>query len=373
MEPDKIAALINEQVIKAVSAVANKTFYRGVISAIKGRTVDVFIEGNTTAIPNIACLDGYNPAVGHKVLVLSIGLSGTNFLVVDKIDDTGLVINLITNPSAETNGNNFEVYDGIGGPSADMSAPFGNDVFWLMNMMGGYASYTTGNLIAGKTYTFSAYIKDTGGYTEMMGFHNATQVFITSAATTTWQRVNFTFTATANAPLYIDFGVVGSDHSMYIDGLMLTEGSTLHPYFDGSVASSGVSGQAWDGTAHQSTSRAYIPNTDNTWITPSPLTNSWVTYDADPGGWSAPGYMRDHNGFVHLRGLMKNGTVGSAMFTLPAGYRPTGGDLLISTISNGAVGRIKIGTNGQVVPESPSSNAWVALDGITFKADDSGL
>jgi hypothetical protein len=108
--------------------------------------------------------------------------------------------------------------------------------------------------------------------------------------------------------------------------------------------------------------------TTEAWKTPS-MTGGWLSYDTDPGGWSAPGYYKDYAGTVHLRGLIRAGTIGSAAFTLPAGYRPTGGDLLIGTISNGGVGRVKVNTAGGVIPESPSVNTWVALDGISFRGD----
>lgn len=370
MDPLKIAELIQNQVNDAMDTIAKKTFYRGTVAAIKGRMVNVYIEGNTTATQNIVCLISYKPIVGDKVMVISIGNSGTNFLCLGKIDDTGLVINLITNPSAETNSNNFTIRLGVGGTTTDTGLPGGTKAFFLQNMGGGSADYITGNLVQGKQYTFSWYAKKFGSVTGTVT-HNGATLYSSSAWTGAYVRYSVTFTATANAPLSLSIDIVGSDNTAYIDGLMLTEGSTLYTYFDGAVVPAG-STTAWDGTAHASTSRSYLVNTDNTWIVP-PMTNSWVTYDADPGGWSAPGYMRDHMGFVHLRGLIKSGTVGAAAFTLPVGYRPTVHDLLIGTISNGAVGRVKVASTGAVTPESPSSNVWVALDGLVFKADDSGL
>lgn len=99
------------------------------------------------------------------------------------------------------------------------------------------------------------------------------------------------------------------------------------------------------------------------WTAPSFL-NSWVNYG---GSYNTAGYFRDKNGIVHLRGMIKLGSVGSAAFTLPEGYRPTNNELL-ATISNGAIGRINIDSSGNVTPASPSNNAWVSLDGITFRA-----
>lgn len=120
--------------------------------------------------------------------------------------------------------------------------------------------------------------------------------------------------------------------------------------------------------AQKITQAQQVPVVEEAWIVPT-MTNGWLTYDADPGGWSGPGYYKDSAGVVHLRGLIKSGTVGASAFTLPVGYRPADGNLLIGTISNGAVGRVRVSTDGTVMPESPSSNAWVALDSISFRAD----
>lgn len=93
--------------------------------------------------------------------------------------------------------------------------------------------------------------------------------------------------------------------------------------------------------------------------------NSWVNYDAT---YNQCAYLRDPNGFVHLRGLVKTGTVGVAtpIFTLPAGYRPQYIELF-STISNAALGRVDVLTDGKVAV-NVGNNTWVSLDGLTFKA-----
>jgi hypothetical protein len=96
--------------------------------------------------------------------------------------------------------------------------------------------------------------------------------------------------------------------------------------------------------------------------------NSWTGSIGSP--WANVGFMKDTSGFVHLRGLAQNGTVsaypGVPMFTLPAGYRPATGHLA-NVQANGALGRVDILTDGKVNAISPTSNAWVALDGIIFK------
>jgi hypothetical protein len=48
--------------------------------------------------------------------------------------------------------------------------------------------------------------------------------------------------------------------------------------------------------------------------------NSWVNYAA--AGYPNASYYKDALGNVHLRGMIKSGTMQQAAFTLPAGYRP---------------------------------------------------
>jgi len=91
--------------------------------------------------------------------------------------------------------------------------------------------------------------------------------------------------------------------------------------------------------------------------------HSWVNFDA---GWQVAGYWRDPLGWVHLRGLVKSGTVGSSAFTLPPGFRPKLSEPF-AVISNGAVGRVDVQSDGQVIPQLPSNNAYVSLSNIRFR------
>lgn len=92
---------------------------------------------------------------------------------------------------------------------------------------------------------------------------------------------------------------------------------------------------------------------------------SWTHYGAP---YAKAAYLKDVSGFVHLAGVIKNGTVGSAAFTLPPGLRPPVDLGPIAVISNGALGRVDIKADGTVTPMAPSNNASVVLDNITFKA-----
>jgi hypothetical protein len=101
----------------------------------------------------------------------------------------------------------------------------------------------------------------------------------------------------------------------------------------------------------------------NPWLTPS-YTNSWVNFGS---GFATGGYMKDRLGFVHLNGLISTGTIGTAAFTLPVGYRPALTQDL-GTISNNATGVVQV-TNTGVVTPSTGSSTWVSLCGLTYRAE----
>ena len=93
------------------------------------------------------------------------------------------------------------------------------------------------------------------------------------------------------------------------------------------------------------------------------LVNSWVSYGSP---YSTPGY-RVSADVVHLRGIVKSGTWGAVMFTLPSGARPTETRLL-PTMSNGVLSALNVASNGEVKVEGGAggSNAYVVLDGLTI-------
>jgi hypothetical protein len=67
---------------------------------------------------------------------------------------------------------------------------------------------------------------------------------------------------------------------------------------------------------------------------------------------------------VFLQGNIKNGTIGAAAFTLPAGYRPPAA-VSFETKSNDAIAGVSILSNGEVYVTF-GSNAGVSLDGMFF-------
>lgn len=107
---------------------------------------------------------------------------------------------------------------------------------------------------------------------------------------------------------------------------------------------------------------------DSGWISPT-LQNSWVDY----GSPYTSGQYRKIGKIVYLKGLLKNGTVGSddntnVIFQLPSNYRPQA-DMLISLASNGAFGNIKITASDGKIHAQVGSNTSFSLDGISFIAD----
>jgi hypothetical protein len=72
------------------------------------------------------------------------------------------------------------------------------------------------------------------------------------------------------------------------------------------------------------------------------------------------------DGIVYVEGVMKTGTLNTAAFTLPVGFRPSG-TLNFTQMANGAFARLAIGSTGAVNPVS-GSNVWFAIC-VSFVAE----
>jgi hypothetical protein len=95
--------------------------------------------------------------------------------------------------------------------------------------------------------------------------------------------------------------------------------------------------------------------------------NSWVNFDAS--GLAEMRFVKDGSGVVHLEGVVKSGTVPSAIFTLPEGFRPEFRTIW-NQITSGGVGRIDIYEADHVsqageVYMANGSNAWIGVN-ISF-------
>lgn len=107
-----------------------------------------------------------------------------------------------------------------------------------------------------------------------------------------------------------------------------------------------------------------VPNQVGVGANPA-FQNSWVNYDTTT--FYGLRYWKDPMDIVHIEGLIKLGTIGTTIFTLPAGYRPTNGHLFV-VISNGAIGRVDIAPTGNVVATA-GNNTYLSLSGINFKQE----
>lgn len=106
-------------------------------------------------------------------------------------------------------------------------------------------------------------------------------------------------------------------------------------------------------------------NVDTGWVVPT-FENAWVTY--------GPGHdarYRRMNGIVYLQGLVKSGTLGATVYTLPVGYRPVQTQVVTAKASGGAY-RIDAITDGRVIIYNEAlgapTTAWVST-AMSFPAD----
>lgn len=106
------------------------------------------------------------------------------------------------------------------------------------------------------------------------------------------------------------------------------------------------------------------------------LVNSWV---GDPS-FATPGFWRDDEGVVYLRGNVSGGTYGTTIFTLPAGFRPTA--FRAFAVAQGCalyepVGTLNITSAGVVSAPVVTSvqsgvSSYLSLDGVSFEGADAG-
>ncbi len=84
--------------------------------------------------------------------------------------------------------------------------------------------------------------------------------------------------------------------------------------------------------------------TPEAWTNVSSFSNSWVNYG---GSFEVARYRKMPDGTVHIQGLVKSGTVGATIFTLPTGYRPDK-LLIFPAHTNSGHGRMDISSTGEV-------------------------
>jgi len=92
--------------------------------------------------------------------------------------------------------------------------------------------------------------------------------------------------------------------------------------------------------------------------------NNWVNYDGTTRATAA--FRKDALGFVHIKGMVKNGTIGQTIFTLPSGYRPPK-YLYYPIASWDAYGQVYVNDAGQVIP-THGNNGWLCINIPPFYA-----
>lgn len=96
--------------------------------------------------------------------------------------------------------------------------------------------------------------------------------------------------------------------------------------------------------------------------------NSWTNYGSLGFGVS---FRKSAAGQVEIRGFAKSGTINTAAFTLPDGYRPSEQVILMCSAWNGAAmvgGMVGVSTAGDVYLYTSTNNRF-HLDGASFWAD----
>jgi hypothetical protein len=71
---------------------------------------------------------------------------------------------------------------------------------------------------------------------------------------------------------------------------------------------------------------------------------------------------------VHLKGVLKSGTVGNAVFQLPNGYRPALQNEFVVSGYSDDYGTVIITSSGNVEIYHLSNNTKFSISNITFKA-----
>jgi hypothetical protein len=92
--------------------------------------------------------------------------------------------------------------------------------------------------------------------------------------------------------------------------------------------------------------------------------NAWANYS---GGYTVARFKKDKENTVFIEGLVASGTA-ATIFTLPTGYTPTGGSIIMATQTNAnTIGRLEIGSSGTVLM-AIGSNVWFSIC-CSFKAE----
>jgi len=176
------------------------------------------------------------------------------------------VTNLVVNPSAETNATGFNANNAASTVARNTSLAYSGSSSMLIQSAATTSGYNGVNrsipVVAGKTYTFSAWVYLNTSYGSGVAATTngaGTTVKQGNLVTTigSWIRtsVNFTPTTTGSASIYVitpSGSTVPVGNSFYTDAWMFTEGADVYQYADG-ASPNWIWGDG-TGAAHASTS-----------------------------------------------------------------------------------------------------------------------
>jgi hypothetical protein len=91
--------------------------------------------------------------------------------------------------------------------------------------------------------------------------------------------------------------------------------------------------------------------------------NAWTALDT-----RGARFRKYKDGIVRLSGAMNVGTISTAAFTLPSGYRPAV-EGYYPVIANGVHGGVIVGVNGDVIPFAPMAAGYCFVAGIQFDTE----
>jgi len=174
----------------------------------------------------------------------------------------------------------------------------------------------------------------------------------------------------AYAEMRIIRNTLGVDKNLYL-GFNALPGSAINLYSEGLTPTMTVTGgnvgigteapaQKLDVNGNVNISGAII---NEAFQVPA-LLNSWVIFGL---GEATPGYYKDKEGRVHLKGTIKGGT-SALLFFLPSGYRPVGA-LNFIVDNNFAPLTLRVGNDGGVSLGSGYNNSALSLNGVSFRAE----
>jgi hypothetical protein len=131
-------------------------------------------------------------------------------------------------------------------------------------------------------------------------------------------------------------GKVDGELAVYENGTVYNTSDTFHADLSFDVASNRsaqISGLLDSSVYQAKLIDSKASKVQEAWIEPT-LLNGWVNFGS---GFSNIAYFKDEFDFVHLRGLIKDGTTtaNTTLFTLPVGYRPLAANYFITADIDG--------------------------------------